>query len=76
MLKSLAQLKKNETGLVRENHTYGELKRRLLDMGMVVNTPIKVIRVAPLGSPIDILVKGYHLSLRKDEAEKVVVEVE
>ncbi len=76
MLKSLDQLKKNEKGMIRENHTSGELKRRLLDMGMVVNTPIKVIKVAPLGSPIDILVKGYHLSLRKDEAKKVLVEVE
>lgn len=76
MLKPLDQLKKDETGMVRENHTSGELKLRLLDMGMVANTPIKVIKVAPLGSPIDILLKGYHLSLRKDEARKILVEVE
>lgn len=75
MLKSLDQLKKNETGMVREIHTSGELKRRLLDMGMVANTPIKVIKVAPLGSPIDILVKGCYLDLRKDEAKKIEVEV-
>jgi len=64
------------TGLVKENHNSGELKRKLLDMGMVLNAPIKVLKIAPLGSPIDILVKGYHLSLREDEAEKIMVEVE
>jgi len=52
--------------LVKENHNSGELKRKLLDMGMVLNAPIKVLKIAPLGSPIDILVKGYHLSLRED----------
>jgi ferrous iron transport protein A len=76
LLKPLNQLGKNGTGLVKENHTSGELKRRLLDMGMVLNAPIKVLKIAPLGSPIDILVKGYQLSLRKDEAEKIMIEVE
>jgi ferrous iron transport protein A len=76
VLKTLNQLGKDEVGQVKENHTSGELRQRLIDMGIVLNSPIKVLKVAPLGSPIDILVKGYQLSLRKDEAEKIMVEVE
>jgi Fe2+ transport system protein FeoA len=75
MLKPLNSLKKNESGLVRRSSATGELKQKLLDMGIVSNTQIKVLKVAPLGSPIDILVKGYQLTLRKEEAEKILVEV-
>lgn len=53
----------------------GGLKTRLLDMGAVPGTIVEVKKVAPLGDPIDILIKGYHLSLRKEEAAKIVVEV-
>ncbi len=53
----------------------GDSYRRLLDMGCVKGTEIKVIKVAPLGDPIDITVKGYHLSLRKEEAKNIEVEI-
>jgi len=49
------------------------LKRRLLDMGLVPGTGITVSTIAPLGDPIDIIVKGYHLSLRKEEASQILV---
>jgi len=52
----------------------GVIKRRLLDMGVMPGEEIEVIRVAPLGDPIEIRVKGYNLSLRKIEAEGIVVE--
>ncbi|MFW6139618.1 MAG: DtxR family transcriptional regulator [Spirochaetota bacterium] len=52
-----------------------EIKRRLLDMGIVPGVEIKMEKAAPLGDPVDITVKGYHLSLRKEEASCVEVEV-
>jgi DtxR family Mn-dependent transcriptional regulator len=73
----LSKLKVGEKGhIVRVESGIGNLKARLLDMGAVPGTEVKVERIAPLGDPIDILIKGYHLSLRKDEAEKIIVEVE
>ena len=49
------------------------LKRRIMDMGILPGVKIKVVRVAPLGDPMDIIVKGYNLSIRKNEASIVVV---
>lgn len=51
------------------------IKRRLLDMGIVPGTEVKVEKAAPLGDPIDVVLKGYHLSLRRQEASAVTVEV-
>ena len=65
----------NKAKIVRVESGMGNLKTRLLDMGAVPGTVVKVEKVAPLGDPIDILIKDYHLSLRKEEAEKIVVEV-
>ncbi len=52
----------------------GELHKRLVDMGMVPGAVLGVERVAPLGDPIDIKLRGYHLSLRKEEAALITVE--
>jgi ferrous iron transport protein A len=52
----------------------GPLKRRLMDMGVLVGEAVRVEKVAPLGDPIEITVKGYKLSLRKREAEGILVE--
>ncbi len=54
----------------------GEVKRRIIDMGVTPGTFVEVERVAPLGDPIEIRVKGYHLSLRKEEAARIFVELE
>ena len=54
----------------------GGIHRRLLDMGLVSGSEIEVERVAPLGDPIEIKIKGYHLSLRKEEAVNIQVETE
>ena len=51
----------------------GEIGQRLLDMGVTKGTDIQVIKVAPLGDPIEIKIKGYHLSLRKTEAQQIQV---
>ena len=52
----------------------GAARRRILDMGMVPGAEIEVIRKAPMGDPLEFLVKGYNLSLRKAEAELIVVQ--
>ena len=52
-----------------------EAKQRLLEMGMTVGAHIEVVRYAPLGDPVDIKVRGYHLSIRKHEAAGIFVAV-
>lgn len=52
----------------------GAVRRRMMDMGMVPGTTVEIERVAPLGDPIEVKVKGYHLSLRKNEAANIFVE--
>jgi ferrous iron transport protein A len=53
----------------------GPLKRRLMDMGVLIGEEVRVLKVAPLGDPIEVTVKSYNLSLRKKEAEGISVEV-
>ena len=54
----------------------GSIYRRIIDMGVVAGTEVEMQRVAPLGDPIQIKVKGYHLTLRKKEAANIKVEVD
>lgn len=75
MEKILSELKPKESGKVKNIYGEGVLHRRLLDMGIIKGATIEVTKVAPLGDPIDIKVKGYHLSLRKEEAARISVEV-
>lgn len=75
MEKLLSELKPKESGKVKKITGEGTIVRRLLDMGIIKSTTIEVTKVAPLGDPIDIKVKGYHLSLRKKEAAQISVEV-
>jgi len=50
-----------------------ESRGRLLEMGLLVGTPVELVRFAPLGDPVEIKVRGYHLTLRKHEAEQIWV---
>ncbi|MBN2065749.1 MAG: ferrous iron transport protein A [Candidatus Thermoplasmatota archaeon] len=52
----------------------GSARRRLLDMGMIPGAELEVIKRAPLGDPIEFKIKGYHLTLRKNEAEHILVQ--
>ncbi|MBR0197616.1 MAG: ferrous iron transport protein A [Kiritimatiellae bacterium] len=52
----------------------GAVKRRIMDMGLTKGTKVTIIKVAPLGDPLELLVRGYDLSIRKDEAAKIEVE--
>ena len=71
----LSQLSTGQQGVIVKINAKGALKRRLLDMGLVSGETIAVKRGAPLGEPVEFSVKGYNLSLRKKEAEQVIVEV-
>ena len=51
----------------------GAIKRRIMDMGITKGATVKVSKVAPLGDPIEVTVRGFELSLRKDEAQNVIV---
>ncbi len=48
-------------------------RSRLMEMGLLVGTPVELVRFAPLGDPVEIKVRGYHLTLRKNEAEQILV---
>ncbi len=59
--------------VVRMEAANPKVRQRLLEMGLIRGTPIELIRVAPMGDPIEVKVKGYRLSLRREEAESVIV---
>ena len=70
----LSGFKVGEKGIVKKLTGNKSISSRLLQMGIVPGTEIRVERVAPLGDPIEIKLKGYHLSLRKEEAENIVMD--
>lgn len=74
-VKMLSDLKRGEKGRIVKIGGKGSVHRRLLDMGLVSGSEVEMERVAPLGDPIEIKVKGYNLSLRKEEAAGIQVEV-
>ncbi len=71
---NLSMLKCGEKGKITKIGAIGPLKRRLMDMGVLVGEEVKMEKVAPLGDPIEVTVKNYSLSLRKKEAEEIFVE--
>lgn len=68
-MKTLRDVKAGETAKVISIHGSGALKRRIMDMGITRGTEIKVRRIAPLGDPVEVTVRGFELSLRKDDAD-------
>ena len=72
---NLAMLKPGETARITAIGAIGPLKRRLMDMGVLVGEEVQVLKIAPLGDPIEVKVKSYSLSLRNKEAEGISVEV-
>lgn len=73
-MKTLKEVKVGETVRVVKINGEGAIKRRIMDMGITKGVEIYVRKVAPLGDPVEITVRGYELSLRKADAEIVVVE--
>jgi len=74
-LKKLSELKKGRKGIIKKINGTPFIKQRLLNMGLTPGEIITIERIAPLGDPVDIIIKGYHLSLRKEETELVLIEV-
>lgn len=70
----LSQLKVGERGVITKMNIKGAARQRFLAMGLVKGETILVKRVAPLGDPIDFVIKGYDLSLRKSEAAEILVQ--
>lgn len=73
-MKTLRQVQVGETAKVVRLHGEGAVKRRIMDMGVTKGVQIHVRKVAPLGDPIEITVRGYELSIRKGDAEMIEVE--
>ena len=73
-MNTLKDVKVGGTARVIKIHGEGALRRRIMDMGITKGVEIKVRKVAPLGDPIEITVRGYELSLRKEDAETIEVE--
>lgn len=73
-MKTLKDVKVGETAKVMKINGEGAVKRRIMDMGITKGTDIFVRKVAPLGDPMELTVRGYELSVRKADAEKIDVE--
>ena len=70
-MKTLRDLAIGESGVIARVGTSGALKQRFMDMGITKGVEVKVVKIAPLGDPIEIIIRGYNLSIRKGDAEKI-----
>lgn len=73
-MKTLKDIKIGETAVVKRLNREGAVKRRIMDMGITKGTSVYVRKVAPLGDPIEVTVRGFELSLRKADASSIIVE--
>lgn len=73
-MKTLGDVQVGGSSTIVKLHGEGALRRHLMDLGLIKGTPFTVVKVAPLGDPIEITVRGYELSIRKEEA--AIVEVQ
>ncbi len=69
----LSDLNPGEAGSVARVEAKGPIRQRLLEMGFVRGERLEVVKVAPLGDPMEIVIKGYHLSLRREESTCILV---
>lgn len=71
---TLDRLKIGETAVIKTVGGEGALRLRLLDMGLIPRTKVKMLKRAPMGDPLDIIVRGYELTLRADDAKNIEIE--
>ena len=71
----LSELKENQRAVIRRVGGNGILRRRIQEMGIVKGTEVRVEKYAPLRDPLELIVKGYHVSLRVEEAAQIDVEL-
>ena len=72
-MRTLREAEIGETATVVKLHGEGAVKRRMMDMGITKGTPVFVRKVAPLGDPVEVMVRGYELSLRKADCEMIEI---
>ncbi len=72
-MKTLKDVKIGQSAVIEKLHGEGALKRRIMDMGLTKGTEVYVRKVAPLGDPLELTVRGYELSVRKDDAALIEV---
>ena len=75
MEKTVSRMKRGEKGVVTHVGSSGALRRRIIDMGLTPGCTVIMRKIAPLGDPMEINVRGYELSLRKKEADEITVEI-
>ena len=75
-MKTLREVSCGETVTVKKLTGEGPVKRRIMDMGITKDCKIKLVRTAPLGDPVEVTLRGYMLSLRKEDAGMIEVEAE
>ena len=73
-MKTLREVRVGETATVVKLHGEGATKRRIMDMGLTKGTEVYIRKVAPLGDPVEITIRGYELSIRKADAELIEIE--
>lgn len=73
-MKTLKDVKVGTTVKVKRLHGEGAVKRRIMDMGITKGTEVHLRKVAPLGDPMELNVRGYELSIRKEDAENIEIE--
>ncbi|HIV26995.1 MAG TPA: ferrous iron transport protein A [Candidatus Ornithocaccomicrobium faecavium] len=73
-MKTLKEVKIGQSAIIKKLHGEGAVKRRIMDMGLTKGTEVYVRKVAPLGDPLELTVRGYELSLRKEDAQWIEVE--
>ena len=75
-MKTLRDAKVGETVVVEKIQGSGAVKRRIMDMGITKGVEIYIRKIAPLGDPVEVMVRGYDMSVRKEEANKIVLKEE
>ncbi len=73
-MRSMKDVRVGDTVIVKKIHGEGAVKRRIMDMGITKGTDVYIRKVAPLGDPVEITVRGYELSLRRNDAEIIEIE--
>ena len=73
-MRTLKDVKIGQSAIIKKLHGEGAVKRRIMDMGLTKGTEVYVRKVAPLGDPLELTVRGYELSLRKEDAQWIEVE--
>ena len=73
-MKTLKDVKIGQTVIVKKLHGEGPIRRRIMDMGITKGVEIYVRKFAPLGDPMELFIRGYELSLRKDDAQMIEIE--